>query len=466
MSGAPLQITHRWLADAVSGRLLSDAGAAPVGRVITDTRRLEPGDFFIALRGPHFDGHSFLDEARARGATGALVERGSVGQPWGAMVEVDDTLRALQALAHEVRRSSETRVIAITGSAGKTTTKEAMTAVLRTRHRVVCNEGNLNNQIGLPLSLMALRSRPDVAVMELGMNHAGEISRLVQISEPDVRVWTNVGDAHLGFFSSSDAIADAKSEILEGASADSLLVCNADDDRVMQRVSRFPGRRVTFGLRETADVRAEALEDRGIDGVRARIVTPVGSSPLSSALIGRANLSNALAAAAVGLEFDVPLDEIAESLSALTPVDRRGVVHRLRDGIVVIDDSYNSSPAALRQALDVIASDVTRVRTIGVLGEMLELGRSAVSLHESCGRAAASAGLSRLVTVGGEAARAMATAAVAAGLPDAAVTCCPDSTQAADIVASLVAPNDLVLIKGSRGIRMDRVTDRLLAEHG
>ena len=217
-----LELTLGWVAKAVGGVLRSGNPELAIGDVMTDSRSLRPGDLFVALRGPRFDGHAFVAEVLGRGAAGAIVETGYAGSgkhdPAHGVIEVADTLRALQDLAHAVRMAAETQVIAITGSAGKTTTKETIAELLATRFRVVKNKGNLNNHIGLPLSLMQLRARPDVAVMELGMNHAGEISTLVEIAEPDVRVWTNVGDAHLGFFASPDAIADAKAEILERAS--------------------------------------------------------------------------------------------------------------------------------------------------------------------------------------------------------------------------------------------------------
>src|SRR4029453_14985130 len=194
----------------------ADGADAAIGDVVTDSRTLQPNDLFVALRGPRFDGHAFVADVLARGAVGAIVERGR-GRGDARRIEVPDSLEALQRLSHGVRTAVATKVIAITGSAGKTTTKEAIAALLATKFVVVKNKGNLNNHIGLPLSLMQLRTAPDVAVMELGMNHAGEISRLVEIAPPHMRVWTNVGDAHLGFFASADAIADAKAEILEGA---------------------------------------------------------------------------------------------------------------------------------------------------------------------------------------------------------------------------------------------------------
>src|SRR6185295_17903931 len=218
-------------------------------------------------------------------------------------IESEETTGALQALGQAVRRASGAKVVAMTGSAGKTTTKEIAAELLAARYRVVRNRGNLNNHIGLPLSLVELRQRPEIAVVELGMNHPGEISTLVRVAEPDVRVWTNVGEAHLGFFRSVDAIADAKAEIFEGAAPSTLLVANADEERITARRGAFAGRVVTFGIDRPADVRASAIVDRGIEGTSARITTRRGSVNLNTPLVGRANLENILAATAVADEF-------------------------------------------------------------------------------------------------------------------------------------------------------------------
>jgi UDP-N-acetylmuramoyl-tripeptide--D-alanyl-D-alanine ligase len=355
-------------------------------------------------------------------------------------------------------------VVAITGSAGKTTTKETIADFLSASFRVVKNKGNLNNHIGLPLSLMQLRDKPDVAVMELGMNHAGEISTLVAIADPDVRVWTNVGDAHLGFFESPDAIADAKAEILEGAEPQDVLVCNADDPRVMTRAARFAGRVITFGESTLATVGARDIEDRGIDGIRARVVAPTGECVIETPLLGRGNLSNVLAATAVALEFGVPFHTIASRAAALRPADRRGAVHRLRGGITLVDDSYNSSPAALKRALDVIAKESRASRKVAVLGEMLELGDHATALHQDSGRMAASTGLRLLFAIGGSPARALADAAIASGMSQTSVIHFERSEQAAPAIAAALRSGDLVLVKGSRGTRTDLIADRITAE--
>jgi UDP-N-acetylmuramoyl-tripeptide--D-alanyl-D-alanine ligase len=466
-----LSLDLGWVAQAAGGVLRSGDRARPVGGVVIDSRVLHAGDLFVAVRGPRFDGHDFVPDVLARGAAGAVVSAVS-GVPAGAslppetgLIEVGDTLGALQALGHAVRVASGSTVVAITGSAGKTTTKEAIAAFLATRFRVVKNRGNLNNHIGLPLSLIELRTRPDIAVMELGMNHAGEISALVAIAEPNVRVWTNVGDAHLGFFESADAIADAKAEILERAGADTRLVCNADDPRVLARVREFPGRTVTFGTAAGADVRAFEISDRGVRGMGARVSTPAGERSVETPLLGTGNLSNVLAAMATALELGASLDDIVACAATLEPAPRRGAVRRLRDGMVLVDDSYNSSPSALRRALEVLARDTDARRRVAVLGEMLELGDHSMALHQDCGRAAVEAGVTLLFAVGGAPARALAVAAVASGLPSSSVRWFETSATAAAAVTEAVRPGDLVLVKGSRGNRTDEVADRIVAEH-
>jgi UDP-N-acetylmuramoyl-tripeptide--D-alanyl-D-alanine ligase len=471
-----LSLTIGWLAAAIAGRIVSGDPEQVVGNIVTDSRSLQAGDFFIALQGPRFDGHAFVEEALRRGATGVVVQAGRAGRAGkpdvgadlqvgpAAIVEVGDTTIALQDLAHAVREAADTKVVAITGSAGKTTTKDTIADFLSASYRVVKNKGNLNNQIGLPLSLMQLRDRPEVAVMELGMNHAGEISTLVAIADPDVRVWINVGDAHLGFFASPDAIADAKAEILERAEPHDLLVCNADDPRMTVRAARFAGRTVTFGEAARASVRATAIEDRGIDGMRARITTPQGEYTLETPLLGRGNLANVLAATAVALEFDIPLQTMAERAATLRASDRRGAVHRLRGGVTLVDDSYNSSPAALAHALDVLAKEGRPARRVAVLGEMLELGEYSPELHRESGRTAASAGLGALFAVGGAPARELAEAAVAAGMPASAVSYFEESDAAAPAIAAAIRAGDVVLVKGSRGTRTDLIADRIAEE--
>lgn len=468
-------LTAGAVAAAMGGTLRAGDPATPVGGVSIDSRTIHAGDLFIALPGTRFDGHTFVADAIARGGIGAVVSRpidwppaglaaGTGGAP--VLIEVGDTLEALQALAAAVRRAAATRVVAVTGSIGKTTTKELAAAFLAARYRVVRSPGNLNNHIGLPLSLLALRARPEIAVVELGMSHPGEIRRLVAIAQPEVRVWTNVAEVHRAYFPSVEAIADAKAEILDGAGPDTCVVANADDRRVMDRVRGTAARVVTFGVDVPADVRAAAVRDLGLDGMAATLVTPAGEAALRTPLLGRGHLANVLAAAAVALQFDVPLAEVVERAATLEAPPGRGRLVRLGDGIVVIDDAYNASPAALARMLEVLAAEARRRRVVAVLGEMLELGERAQVLHEVCGRLVAETGVAVLVTVGGEAAAALGRAAVAAGLAATAVEHVATSEDAARRVLARLAPGDVVLVKGSRAVRMDIVVERLRAERG
>jgi UDP-N-acetylmuramoyl-tripeptide--D-alanyl-D-alanine ligase len=485
-----VRLTATFVAAAMRAAIVAGDAERTSDGVSIDTRTLKAGELYVAIRGDRFDGADFAHAAIEGGAAGVVVPRGwhagrerdrmrragdivragdvvrgaSLSADRSVVFEVDDTTTALQALALAIRRESGTRVVAITGSAGKTTTKDVTSELLSARHRVIRNRGNLNNHIGLPLSLIALRHRPEIAVVELGMNHAGEIRSLVRVAEPDVRVWTNVGEAHLGFFASVDAIADAKAEIFEGAGPSTLLVANADDERISGRTPRFAGRVSTFGIDRPADVRATAVVDRGVDGTRARVTTPRGTVDLEIPLIGRGNLSNVLAATAVALEFDLPLDVIAERTARLAPSAHRGEVIRLSSGVTLIDDSYNANPTATLRALDVLAQ--APGRRIAVLGEMLELGDQANALHERVGRAVAARRITMLFTVGGAPAARMARAAVDAGLSSSSVRHFATSDEAALAAVALVTRGDVVLVKGSRGVRTDRVVDRLKAERG
>jgi UDP-N-acetylmuramoyl-tripeptide--D-alanyl-D-alanine ligase len=465
-----LPLTAADIVAATGGRLLRGEALQPIDGIAIDSRAVARGDLFFAIRGERFDGHTFVTDALAHGATGAVVDeapavpRAGESRPAPLLIQVADTTRALQDLARDVRRRAGAKVVAITGSAGKTTTKEVAAEFLSARYRVFRNTGNLNNHIGLPLSLLELRTRPDVAVVELGMNHPDEIRTLVGIAEPDVRVWTNVGDAHLGFFESADAIADAKAEILEQAARGTVLVANANDPRVLERTAGFVGRVVTFGIGAGADVDATNVEHRGLDGTAADVSTPAGSARIETPLLGLGNLANVLAATAVALEFDVPLAEIARRAAGLRAARHRGELLRLPGGLTLIDDSYNSSPAALKRTLETVAAAAGSARKVAVLGEMLELGAHAERLHEECGRAAAASGLDLLIAVGGAAARALARAAVDAGMSPDRVSLVASKEDAEALALQRMRPGDLVLVKGSRGVGLDRVVDRLKAE--
>ncbi|MCU0249253.1 MAG: UDP-N-acetylmuramoyl-tripeptide--D-alanyl-D-alanine ligase [Vicinamibacterales bacterium] len=466
-AAAAVLLTAAQAASAMAGSLTAGPGSAAIRGFSIDTRTLRAGDVYIAIIGERLDGHRFVREALQAGAAGLVVsDLSPVSWPLDpavVVVRVDDTTAALQRLAKHVRRASGAQVVAITGSAGKTTTKEITAELLGARYRVFRNHGNFNNHIGLPLSLLELRHGPEIAVVELGMNHAGEIRLLVGLAEPDVRVWTMVAEVHSAFFASLDAIADAKAEILEGATAGSIVVANAADPLVMARVKPSPARVITFGIGVPADVSATGVVDRGLAGTRATVTTASGTAAVDVPLLGRGHLGNALAAMAVAGAYGVPLDVMVERLAATRPAARRGEVWRLPSGVTLVDDSYNSNPRALERTLEAVAAEGGCARRLAVLGEMLELGEQAGALHEACGRAAARAGLAHLVTVGGPPALALANAAVAAGMPPSAVRHVGTSADAADFVVPLLREGDVVLVKGSRGIRTDIVADAVKA---
>lgn len=462
-------LTAGLVAEATGGQLAAGRVDQVFDTVVTDSRAMVPhvrgahgaGPLFVALSGPRFDGHHFVSQAIAMGAAGVLVSQPPIDAASSSVIVVDDVLAALQRLGHSVRVRSGARVVAITGSAGKTTTKEATAALLAPSYRVFRNVGNLNNHIGLPLSLIELRTGPEIAVLELGMNHAGEIRALTALAAPEVRVWTNVGNAHIGHFGTADAIAEAKAEILEGATSDTLVIANADDTLVMRHVRGTAAKVITFGTASSADVRTTDVRDRGFDGTAASVTSPWGRFELALTLPGLGNLSNVLAAATVALAHEVPVDVVVREAAALTPVNQRGASVQLRDDARLIDDSYNASPAAVRVTLQTLGATPAIGRRIAVLGEMRELGDDAVTWHEDCGRAAAEAGVDVLVAVGGPAADGLVSGARAAGMAADRIHRFDTSIDAAETVDRLVGAGDLVVVKGSRGTRMDVVADRL-----
>lgn len=462
-----MDLTAAYVAGVTGGRLVGGEDGRRLAGVSIDSRTLAPGELFVALRGARLDGHAFVEAAIAAGACGVMVsaeEAAAVAVRHGAFaVVVPDTLDALQRLARDVRRRSGARVVAVTGSAGKTTTKEWAADLLAGRYRVARSRGNLNNHIGLPLSLLALRDEPDVAVVELAMNHPDELRTLVAIAEPDVRVWTNVGDAHLGFFASVDELARAKAEILEGAAPGTVLVANAEDPRVMAHARAFAGRVVTFGV-ACGDVHAAEAEDRGVDGWCLSLRTPAGQARVEVPVAGPAALRNLLAAAAVAVVLGVSVAEIADRAARLRPAPHRGEVIRLSRGVTLVDDSYNASPSAVSAALAALEAAGSTRRRVAFLGEMRELGEHAEALHRDVGRRAAECGISVLVAIGGEPAEVLAAAAVDAGLDPQAVRYVPTSEEAAALVPSIVRPGDLVLVKGSRAVATERVVERVVQE--
>jgi UDP-N-acetylmuramoyl-tripeptide--D-alanyl-D-alanine ligase len=424
-----------------------------------DSRTLKPGDLFFAIKGERFDGHDFVDAALAAGAVGAVVQKGRVeaGDParQNRLLVVDETLPALQRLARAVRKLWGHTLVGVTGSAGKTTTKEAIARVLAAKKRVLKSEGNFNNEYGLPLQLLRLEPEHEVAVIEMGMNHHGEITALCEIAGPNVGVVTNVAPVHLGFFESVKDIARAKYELIHALPPHGCAILNADDEYVSQFGRDFHGKVVMYGVKRPADVKAENIVERGEQGTEFDLVADGDQARVRLRLLGRHNIYNALAAAAVGLQCKLAAAEIAAALGALEPADKRGQVLHI-GGATVINDCYNSNPKALEAMIDALAA-LDAQRRIVVAGEMLELGPAADELHFTCGAHAATKRIDMLIGVRG-AARKIVEGAQANGLISAEYVETPE--EAGEWLAGSVRPGDAVLLKASRGVRLERALEK------
>jgi UDP-N-acetylmuramoyl-tripeptide--D-alanyl-D-alanine ligase len=437
-------------------------GALAFASVSIDSRTLERGDLFVAIAGPRFDGHDFLAEAAARGAAAAIVHREVAAPAALVLVRVADTLRALGDLARHVRRRAAVRVVGITGSVGKTTTKDMAAHLLATRGPVLKTEGNLNNQYGLPLTLLRLRSEHTAAVLEMGMSLPGEIRALSTLAEPDVAAITRVAPVHLEFFPSVDAIAEAKAEILEGLRPGGAAVLNGDDPRVRRIGERHAGRVVWFGRDRRFDVSAESRRGSAA-GMRFDLVVDGRRTDVALPLAGAHFVSNFLAAAACAHVLGVAPERMAEAAASLRPARHRGELRRLGEGVTLLDDCYNSSPEALEAAVAALALVPGR-RRVAILGDMLELGPSGPALHRAAGESLA--GRVDVVVGVGELARGIVEGAREAGVPAPSLGHFADAAGAVTALGDLVRPGDAVLVKASRGVRLEAVADALLARFG
>jgi UDP-N-acetylmuramoyl-tripeptide--D-alanyl-D-alanine ligase len=441
----------------------------PLGYSI-DSRSLKGADLFFAIRGERFDGHDFVVDALNKGAMGAVVSRDFElpdHAKSGLLIRVDDPLAALQGLASATLRSWRGREVAITGSAGKTSTKEMTAAALESIGPVAKTVGNLNNEFGLPLSILKMESDSknasdfEFAVFEMGMNHKGEIARLAAMAPPDFGVVTVVAPVHLEFFSSIEEIADAKAELILGVKPGGGAALNADDELVARmRELRTDINFYGFGIERKADVRALDVRERGLAGTDFVLETPEGRVDVSLHLAGRHNVYNALAAATVAWSFAVPLELIAAQLAGLTSPKMRGEVLRLHGGITVVDDSYNSNPRALLEMARTASASPGFSRRVIVAGEMLELGTSGAELHRQTGRQLAHLDIDLLIGVRGLAEE-LVKGAREAGMSEEKLAFCETPEAAAELVTQRAKAGDLILVKGSRGVKTEIVVGRL-----
>ena len=428
---------------------------ALAGGYSIDSRTVQPGDLFFAIRGERLDGHDFVEAALSKGAVAAVVGRDQLARfaDHSRLITVDDTLQGLQRLAAAVRRFWGKSLIAVTGSVGKTTTKEIIAHVLATKHNVLKSQGNLNNHFGLPLQLLKLEPENDLAVMEMGMSHPGEIAALARLARPDCGVVTLVAPVHLEFFDSLADIAHAKYELIESLPAGGIAVLNADDPYVSQFGRDFQGTVVTFGLSEPADVAAQNVASLSPVGSTFDVVSDGARVRARLPLLGEHSIYNALAGIAVGLQYGVGIREAAESLGSLSAGDKRGQIFQ-HAGATVVNDCYNSNPKALDSMIRSLAGVPAR-RRIVVAGEMLELGASGEELHWACGRRMGDYGVDLVLGVRGLA-RFIVDGAIEGNVSAEFVA---TAEEAGEWLNRNVRGGDVVLLKASRGVRLERALD-------
>ena len=423
-----------------------------------DTRTVREGELFFAIRGSGRDGHDYVRTAFDRGACAAVVRSAwaAENEGIGPVLAVKETIEALGAAARQARRQWGRPLAAVTGSNGKTTTKDLIAAMLETKYRVAKSAGNLNNELGLPLSLLRFDEEADVGVAEMGMNHAGEIRRLAGMAEPTVGVVTNVNAVHLEHFSSVDEIASAKRELVEELPPEGTAVLNGDDPRVARFREEFAGKTVTFGLNTEADFRAVDVETLGASGVRFRL--HVGGARFESSLPGRHNVSNILAALATASVFGVEAEGVRAAVAGFQSHGMRGEVVRI-GGVIVLNDCYNSNPKALSEMLTVLRETPAR-RRVAVLGEMLELGPESAALHYEAGRKVVETGVDFLITLGGFA-REIIAGALENGLSRDSAFSFEEAEPAGAFLAKTVSAGDAVLLKASRSVGLERALQTL-----
>ncbi len=469
------KIRAKEILSPINGTLISGDQETVLTGISTDSRTTRHGDLFWALRGERYDGHDFAPKAIEQGAAGIVVQNDKVRLEYAAkdtnsdalssrnpvVISVDDTLEALGELAAWWRRRHDLKVVAITGSSGKTTTKEMVSAILNIGNMTLKNQGNFNNLIGLPLTLLKLKGDHKRAVLEMGMNRRGEISRLTEIADPDVGVILNVGMAHLEGLSDLDGVAKAKTELIEKISSRGLVILNGDDGPLMKRASIFLKQKMTFGLRQGNDVRAANIKNDGPEGIRFDLIYRDNCWPVQIKVPGFHNLQNALAAAAVGFSLNEAPENIRKGLGTFFGIKGRFQVASIADGIILIDDTYNSNPSSLSAALDAVIPIMSGGgRLIVGLGEMMELGNATINAHREAGKKVAGAGASSFFAMGKHA-REMINSARIAGIPADRLKVIETHDEMVKEIADTMREGDLIFLKGSRKMGLEKVVEGL-----
>jgi UDP-N-acetylmuramoyl-tripeptide--D-alanyl-D-alanine ligase len=460
-----MKFTLDEIASATGAKLSDGAGGMKLATIGIDTRRLSAGSLFVAIPGAHFDGHDFLGDAMASGAKAALVKKG-VAVPEGLVkLEVDDTVQALGDIAAWWRSKFEIPCVAITGSNGKSTTKEMVSAIVGSLGPVLKTEGNFNNLIGLPLTVFRWDEDHRVAILEMGMNAQGEIRRLSEIARPDVGLITNVTAAHLEKLQSVEAVARAKGELFESMGKDSIAVVNVEDRWVREMAALHAGERICFGMQNDCDVRFLHMETNGLDGMDLALAIRNREYRAQLPVPGAHNVMNALAAVAVSVALGIDGDEAVGKLSEFHPMSMRFERVQLANGVRIVNDSYNANPESMRAAFRTVGAAKRSGRFVAALGDMLELGEQAAELHRKVGEDAVGLGVGEIFVIGDFSSE-LAGGAEAAGLAESSVHICEDAEQLCRAVEEEIKAGDVLLVKGSRGMKMERLVDYLKQEIG
>ncbi|MDN5276373.1 MAG: UDP-N-acetylmuramoyl-tripeptide--D-alanyl-D-alanine ligase [Clostridiales bacterium] len=447
--------------EATNGTLIKGQAKGLIAGVSTDSRTIKQGELFVSLIGDRFDGHDFIPQAAEKGAKAVLVQRALDQLPEGmSVIKVDNTLAALQRFAGYYRKKFNIPVVAVTGSTGKTTTKDMIHCVLSARYNVLKTEGNLNNEIGLPLTLFRIQRHHEIAVVEMGMSGFGEIHRMAEAALPCVGVITNIGVSHIEKLGSRENILKAKLEIFDYFPGNGVAVLNGDDDMLWGVKERFSFGIRYFGTRQAIDFRAVDISTAGQSGVKFKLISDNEERPFELSLPGRHNVYNSLAAIAVGRLFGISFQEMREALRDFKTGNMRLNIFETREGVVVIDDVYNASPDSMKAALSVLR-DMPAARRIAVLGDMLELGDYAEEGHRQVGRAVVENKVDLLITRG-QNSRWIGMEAQAAGMPSSSIYHCECNKDVINLLSTIVHSGDTILVKGSRGMRMEEVVSHLL----
>jgi UDP-N-acetylmuramoyl-tripeptide--D-alanyl-D-alanine ligase len=460
-----MRMTLHEVAEATGGRIVAGSSELPFTAIGIDTRALPRGALFVAIRGAHFDGHDFVGDAVAAGAAGVVVRRGTNLPAQIAAVEVEGTERALGDLASWWRTKLAAPCVAITGSNGKSTTKEMAAAAVGALGPIVKTEGNFNNLIGLPLTIFRWEEGHRAAILEMGMNAPGEIRRLTEIARPGVGLITNVTAAHLERLHSVEAVAAAKGELFESMPEGGIAVVNAEDRWVQEVAASYRGEHLTYGMRNDCAVRFLHMETNGLDAMLLALAVRGKDYRVKLPVPGAHNVMNALAAVAVGVALGIDAGIAVERLSGFRPMALRFERLQLANGARVVNDAYNANPESMRAAFRTVGSAARAGRFVAALGDMLELGEASAELHRQVGEDAVQQGVERLFVIG-DFAEELAAGAQAAGLSDSEIAICDDVEQLSRLVEEELHAGDVLLVKGSRGMRMERVVEYLKAEIG